>query len=340
MSDINNLGSASYVSAAQILANADATEDTKKTEKKGVGDTPDVVVSYGEPSALLSQQPIDLTPPQSTNDGALDQASFSLGQFETSAVNVMAIAKVMQDANIQTRESARLDRAAARDADVSAQKAAADKAREMGSFTFGAAIATSTAAIAGAAISVVGAVKSSNVRTESIEKADSLNSKAQGLRVDALSDTKQAIKVRADAAAMSGTSKIVKASQGRLNGEAESLDLDAAKKTQTAMVHEQEATSISSKGEAAAKKLDTFYTVAATAATESGKILGAGLQKVASDKDAEKSELQAESTVARSRADDATDAIHAYTENIRSIQDKLSAILQAKSESDRAIVQA
>jgi hypothetical protein len=80
-----------------------------------------------------------------------------LGDFRVAAVNIQQIAQLIQDQNLQSRETARQDRQQARDADIAAQQKAADLIREAAIFSLVGTVVSSALSIAGGIAQMRGA---------------------------------------------------------------------------------------------------------------------------------------------------------------------------------------
>ncbi|ULJ74436.1 hypothetical protein [Rhizobium gallicum] len=88
------------------------------------------------------------------NNGAEPDLRARLG-----SVDIYAVGALLHSLNLEWRDSARLDRQAARDCDIAAQDAAAKALRASGLFQLTGTILTSTFAIAGAGVTLKGATK-------------------------------------------------------------------------------------------------------------------------------------------------------------------------------------
>lgn len=340
MSEIGKTGANSF--QAHVTGGPPPT-DIPPPEPGGVGNgggrSLNLTRYDGEDHRKVGHGQIELPPPRLSGINEVNGAVVNLRSLSASPVNIQQIAQVMQEANLRERDSARLDRQAARDADVAAQHQAADKIRDAANFNFAATIATSAMSVLGAVASTVGAVKAINIRADASAEAEALTNNASSLRLDALEDTADATTMRTDAAKLGtpGDPMTVR-QQAELNQAAATMDRSAVLKNLEAQQLETSAQKITLAGDVAAKKLDTYSQLGGTAVTEAGKATGAALQRVAAERDAERSELQAKSTVARNQADDQSDFIRAYSDNIRAVLDKLSAIQQAEADTNRTIL--
>jgi hypothetical protein len=262
--------------------------------------------------------------------------------LNTATTSVAAIAKIIQESNLQARESARLDRQQARDTDVSKQLEAADKTRDMANFNLAATAVTSAISMVGSVVSIAGAVKAETLRGAALGRSEKLNVDADRLRNPASvpSDlaTKEASRNLAgrkdsleNAVEMqelgkgSGASDLKDATTLKRDElKADRLDTKAARDLKTAEVE--------------ASNIDRKFTTAAQVTTETGKIVGAALQRVGAEKDAERMEIQAAASVARTKAEDQSDFMRAYADNVRAVLEKLSAIQQAEADTNRSII--
>jgi hypothetical protein len=129
-----------------------------------------------------------------------DSLPFTLQGMAAAAVSVQEIARLIVDANLAARDTARLDRQQARDAEMQANLDAADKIRDMANFNLGAAIASSSLAIAGAAMTIKGAMKAQSARAEASVKTTPMLEEAKSLREGAKS-------LGTDAKLLAGTDK-------------------------------------------------------------------------------------------------------------------------------------
>ena len=145
----------------------------KANVPKGVGgDGGDAPPVSSEPGGPGIGAPNPAPPKPGTSDPS--SVASTLSQFASNAPSIQQIAQIIQDANLRAREAARLDRQASRDAEQQALHSAADKIRDEANFNLGAAIATSALAIAGAAMTIGGALKAQSIRSEAISEAEPL----------------------------------------------------------------------------------------------------------------------------------------------------------------------
>ncbi|NRP75958.1 hypothetical protein ILFOPFJJ_06882 [Ensifer psoraleae] len=91
------------------------------------------------------------------------------------SVDIHAVGALLHSLNLKFRESARLDRQAARDCDIAAQNAAAKALRTSGLFQLVGTITTSAFAIAGAGVNLKGASKAQSRFQEEVGGSTALN---------------------------------------------------------------------------------------------------------------------------------------------------------------------
>jgi len=295
--------------------------------------------------------------------------------LNTATTSVAAIAKIIQESNLQARESARLDRQQARDTDVSKQLKAADKTRDMANFNLAATAVTSAISMVGSVVSIVGAVKADAVRSPVAKQSGQLNLEADTIRNNTAKSAGGGADTQvksAHSAAQNSAGQEVKSDLARpsVDVEIEMADMKADKSVAQAaprpddvdvnvpssggsqpndatklQMAEKQADLLDAKAardlknaEVEAANIDRNFTTAAQVTTETGKIIGAALQRVGAEKDAERMEIQAEASVARTRAEDQTDFMRAYADNVRAVLEKLSAIQQAEADTNRSII--
>ena len=152
----------------------------KANVPKGVGgDGGDAPPVSSGPSGPGIGAPNPAPPKPGTSDPS--SVASTLSQFASNAPSIQQIAQIIQDANLRAREAARIDRQASRDAEQQALHSAADKIRDEANFNLGAAIATSALAIAGAAMTIGGALKAQSIRSEAISEAEPLKTELASL---------------------------------------------------------------------------------------------------------------------------------------------------------------
>jgi hypothetical protein len=239
-----------------------------------------------------------------------------LGDFGTSAVGIQQIAQVVQEQNLQARETARQDRQAARDADIAAQQKVADEIRNAAVFALVSTVVSSGMAIAGGAVQMRGAVKAVQLQ-------------------------RAAMAPPPDPAKTTNTASMTSTKSG-----AKAIELDdfASRKPKTPP---KDVATLDAERDQRLKLAEPEIRAAAdkgmagnTLLTEGGKLTGGIVNIGASGAEARKAEEQAESTKFRSMAEDETDFIRAYADNVRAVQEKLAALQQAEADTNRQIVRA
>ncbi|GLS33048.1 hypothetical protein SAMN04488498_1465 [Mesorhizobium albiziae] len=212
------------------------------------------------------------------------------------SVDIYAVGALLHSLNLEFRESARLDRQAARDCDIAAQSAAAKALRASGLCQLVGTVLTSTFAIAGAGVNLKGA------------------SKAQARFQKEVGDSTALNKTSLQADLGKRDTKLASEPPQRV-GESPGVD----------------PTSIQS-AQLAGQQTTMIWSSVATGITEVGKLGGAGSNMGATIEQEKKAKLEAEGTKMRSRAEDESEFKSAYEKMIQDVLEKLSEVRRAEAE--------
>lgn len=260
----------------------------------GNNDVPPKVQKHGIPGSDVPDLP-------GGNGGDLPGNLLSqLGIAAGSAFDIAAIAKIIIEQNQEARESARLDRAAARDAQMAQQQEAADKIRSQAAFALAAGIISGSLAIAGSALSFVGAVKAQN---ELGRTGTTSNQTAKQLTD--LPD---------------GTGTTPGSTPGTQSSKPSEVQMGINKTV--------------------ADLINARYSAFGQILTQSGNIAASGFNFAASEEEARKAEAQAEATKAQTLAEDQTDFIRAYADLIQTVLAKLAEAQSQEAQTNQRIVTA
>lgn len=358
--------SSPYVSPTTTKSDVIPVVTTTKTDDvpRGSLDGTDVV-EKADVTALESDGQPTLPPPRGSGL-LIPEAAVRLSSFSAGATSIQQIAQLVMDQSLVSRAAARQDRQIARDADMQAQQAAADKVRDQAAFAFAASVVTSAISIAGAGMSMYGAAKAQMAQSQtSAAKAttESAAPKAQSsLTKGGLSDTE--IEMTSMKSATSAASAAKTAPAAAAKPTAESLTAEAEASLANARTNPNSSAAANerlnarvklSKAEDARRSTDLedsksrstqdqcrrladTWAARGQITTEVGKMAGAGLNFGAGRMEADKLEEQAKSSKARTAADDQTDFIRSYADNISAVLQKFAAIQEAQADTNRSII--
>ncbi|RUV82729.1 hypothetical protein EOA60_19805 [Mesorhizobium sp. M1A.F.Ca.IN.020.06.1.1] len=262
------------------------------------------------------------------------------------SVDIHAVGALLHRLNLELRNSARLDRQAARDSDIAAQDAAAKALRASGLLQLVGTLLTSTFAIAGAGASLKGASKAQARFDEEIgglKSSDSeVSTKAELCEPAPKLATENPPLVDEAGTSLKGASK----AQARFDEEIEEIgglkssDSEVSTKAELSEPAPKLATETPSPVDEAriyranqvAQEATMTWSGVSTGITEVGKIGGAGSNMGATIEQQKQAELEAEATKMHSRADDESEFKSSYETMIQDVLQTLSEVRRADAE--------
>ncbi|MER8791408.1 hypothetical protein BPNPMPFG_006763 (plasmid) [Mesorhizobium sp. AR07] len=287
------------------------------------------------------------------------------------SVDIYAVGALLHSLSLKLRESARLDRQAARDCDIAAQEAAAKALRASGICELVGTLLTSAFAIAGAGVSIMGASKA---QTRFDAKLSGLNGpgfraaepspkasqppavdqnriyralRASGIRELVGTLLTSAFAIAGARVSTKGASKARTRLDAKLSGSKEASFRADLQQPEPKLVPEPSLQASQPppvdltriyKAQQVAHETTMIWSGLATGMNEVGKIPGAAFKMGATGEQEKKAKLEAEGTKMRSRADDESEFKLAYEKMIQDVLEKLSEVRRADADTRSKIV--
>ncbi|RWP02739.1 hypothetical protein [Mesorhizobium sp.] len=331
-----------------------------------------IAVRYGE----LITTPADLFKLASAGSPTLGDTVVQNKGAETTlgarlaSVDMYAVGALLHSLSLKFRESARLDRQAARDCDIAAQEAAAKALRASGICELVGTLLTSAFGITGAGVSIMGASKAqtrfdaklsglnktgfrghTKLAAEPSPKASQpppvdKNRIYRALRTSGIRELvgtllTSAFTIAGARVSTRGASKAHTRLDAKLSGLEETSFRADLQQPEPKLVREPspetsrpppvDLTGIY-RAQQVAHETTMIWSGLATGMTDVGKIAGAAFKMGATSEQEKKAKLEAEGTKMRSRADDESEFKSAYEKMIQDLLEKLSETRRAEAE--------